>query len=117
MDAFTPLPPLPTDHTTPERRHPPGCDTITLVLQSGALGAYQAMHEAGLEPDTVAGVSIGSINAAIIAGNPPERRRLQLRDFRETATACPVSLLPPVGDAAHQPGAGRWPAAAHQPGA
>lgn len=50
---------------------------IALVLQGGgALGAYQvgvyeALHDAGLEPDWVAGVSIGGINAAIIAGNPP----------------------------------------------
>ena len=59
---------------------PDGCDQVALVLQGGgALGAYQAgvyqaLHEAGLEPDRVAGVSIGGINGAIIAGNPPERR-------------------------------------------
>ena len=83
---------------------PPGCDTIALVLQGGgALGAYQAgvyqaLHEAGLRPDSVAGVSIGAINAAIIAGNPPERRVERLRDFWETITARPVSLLPLKGD-------------------
>ena len=54
---------------------PERCDRIALVLQGGgALGAYQAgvyeaLHEAGIEPDWVAGVSIGAINAAIIAGN------------------------------------------------
>ena len=66
--------------SVPPRRSslPPNCDQIALVLQGGgALGAYQAgvyegLHEAGLEPGWVAGVSIGSINAAIIAGNPPE---------------------------------------------
>ena len=96
--------PLPA--TTPAHKpwRPPGCNTIALVLQGGgALGAYQAgvyqaMHEAGLRPDSVAGVSIGAINAAIIAGNPPERRVERLRDFWETITARPVSLLPLKGD-------------------
>ena len=56
---------------------PERCDRIALVLQGGgALGAYQAgvyqaLHEAGIEPDWVSGVSIGAINSAIIAGNPP----------------------------------------------
>lgn len=60
---------------------------IVLVLQGGgALGAYQvgvyqALHEAGVEPDWVIGTSIGAINGAIIAGNPPERRMDQLREF------------------------------------
>ena len=51
---------------------------IVLVLQGGgALGAYQAgvyqaMHEAGIEPDWVIGTSIGAINASLIAGNAPE---------------------------------------------
>ncbi len=54
---------------------PERCDRVALVLQGGgALGAYQAgvyqaLHEAGIEPDWVSGVSIGAINAAIIAGN------------------------------------------------
>ena len=53
---------------------------IVLVLQGGgALGAYQvgvyqALHEAGVEPDWVIGTSIGAINASLIAGNPVERR-------------------------------------------
>jgi NTE family protein len=60
---------------------------IVLVLQGGgALGAYQAgvyqaLHEAGLEPDWVIGTSIGAINAAIIAGNAPEDRVERLRAF------------------------------------
>ncbi len=60
---------------------------IVLVLQGGgALGAYQAgvyqaMHEAGLEPDWVIGTSIGAINASIIAGNTPEKRIIRLREF------------------------------------
>src|SRR3954452_8972988 len=60
---------------------------IVLVLQGGgALGAYQvgvyqALHEAGIEPDWVVGTSIGAINASIIAGNPPEERLPRLREF------------------------------------
>ncbi|GAA6121766.1 patatin-like phospholipase family protein [Acidovorax sp. FG27] len=58
-----------------------------LVLQGGgALGAYQAgvyeaMHEADPRLDWVAGVSIGAINAALIAGNAPEHRVARLREF------------------------------------
>lgn len=64
-----------------------------LVLQGGgALGAYQAgayeaLSAAGLEPDWVAGISIGAINAAIIAGNAPERRTARLRAFWETVSS------------------------------
>jgi NTE family protein len=60
---------------------------VVLVLQGGgALGAYQvgvyqALHEAGIEPDWVIGTSIGAINGAIIAGNPPHRRLERLRLF------------------------------------
>ncbi|MFO1313261.1 MAG: patatin-like phospholipase family protein [Burkholderiales bacterium] len=60
---------------------------VVLVLQGGgALGAYQvgvyqAMHEAGIEPDWVIGTSIGAINAALIAGNDPSRRLERLRTF------------------------------------
>jgi len=60
---------------------------VVLVLQGGgALGAYQvgvyeALHEAGIEPDWVIGTSIGAINAALIAGNAPEIRMHRLRDF------------------------------------
>jgi len=60
---------------------------IVLVLQGGgALGAYQAgvfeaLHEAGVEPDWVIGTSIGAINAAIIAGNTHGDRLARLREF------------------------------------
>src|SRR5271168_177518 len=60
---------------------------IALVFQGGgALGAYQggvyqALHEAGIEPDWVIGTSIGAINGAIIAGNEPGRRLERLREF------------------------------------
>ena len=62
-------------------------DQTVLVLQGGgALGAYQAgayevLHENGVEPDWIAGISIGAINAAIIAGNAPEDRIPHLRAF------------------------------------
>ena len=57
----------------------------------GALGAYQAgvyeaLHEAGIEPDWVSGVSIGAINAAIIAGNRREQRLERLRTFWDRIT-------------------------------
>ncbi len=60
---------------------------IVLVLQGGgALGAYQAgvyqaLHEAGIEPDWVIGTSIGAINASLIAGNRPAERLAKLREF------------------------------------
>jgi len=60
---------------------------VVLVLQGGgALGAYQvgvyeALHEAGIEPDWVIGTSIGAINAALIAGNPLEQRMERLNAF------------------------------------
>ena len=53
---------------------------VVLVLQGGgALGAYQAgvyqaLHEAGVEPDWIVGTSIGAINASLIAGNEPAQR-------------------------------------------
>jgi NTE family protein len=74
-----------------ERRLPFEC--VALVLQGGgALGAYQAgvyeaLTEAGIHPDWVAGISIGAINCALIAGNPPERRVDRLRAFWESITA------------------------------
>ena len=66
-----------------------------LVLQGGgALGAYQAGVLEGLRglghgPEWVAGISIGAINAALIAGNPPERRVERLREFWEGVTSFP----------------------------
>jgi NTE family protein len=87
---------------------PPGCDRIALVLQGGgALGAYQAgvyqaLHEAGLWPDSVAGVSIGGINGAIIAGNQPEHRLAKLREFWETVTAGRGWPFLPEGDDARK---------------
>ena len=76
-------------------RRPP-FDRIALLLQGGgALGAYQGgvyqgLAEADLHPDWVAGISIGAINAALIAGNPPEARVEKLRSFWEMVTADPL---------------------------
>ncbi|RME65801.1 MAG: patatin-like phospholipase family protein [Alphaproteobacteria bacterium] len=82
---------------------------VALVLQGGgALGSYQAgVYEALADspylPDWVAGISIGGVNAAIIAGNAPENRTAALRDFWETVTA-PTAWWPrrpdgPLADA------------------
>ncbi|WP_303809417.1 patatin-like phospholipase family protein [Sandarakinorhabdus limnophila] len=75
-----------------------------LVLQGGgALGSYQAGVFAGLDdmgycPKAVAGISIGAINGALIAGNPPERRRERLMTFWERVTGGPgLDFLFPPG--------------------
>lgn len=67
-------------------------ETILVLQGGGALGAYQGgvyqgLAEAGEAPDWIAGISIGAINAALIAGNPPERRLSQIRAFWEKITA------------------------------
>ena len=75
---------------------------VVLALQGGgALGAYQvgvyqAMHEAGVEPDWVIGTSIGAINGAIIAGNEPRYRMDRLRQFwhRMEQNALGFSAMP-----------------------
>ena len=73
-----------------------------LVLQGGgALGAYQGgvyegLAEADFRPDWIAGISIGALNAALIAGNAREDRLSRLRTFWETASAgLPFSLQMP----------------------
>ncbi len=79
-------------------------DKIALVLQGGgALGSYQAgvyeaLSQAGYLPDWVAGISIGGINAAIIAGNPPETRVAQLRAFWEQITGSAKGWPSGAGD-------------------
>jgi NTE family protein len=79
-------------HVTTTQRHLP-FECVALVLQGGgALGAYQAgvyeaLAEASIHPDWIAGVSIGGINAAIIAGNPVNSRIDHLRDFWTLVTS------------------------------
>src|SRR6478735_48583 len=81
---------------------------VVLVLQGGgALGAYQvgvyqALHEAGIEPDWVIGTSIGAINAALICGNEPAHRLDRLHRFwdRVEQKGFAPSSLDPFGIAA-----------------
>jgi NTE family protein len=93
----------------------PPFEQIALLLQGGgALGAYQAgvyeaLSETGILPDWVAGISIGAINAALIAGNSPEARVDRLRAFWESVTSPPWALagngwagLPASGDLARE---------------
>jgi NTE family protein len=93
MPSHQPL--LRETHITTER---PPFERIALVLQGGgALGAYQggvyqALAEAKLQPDWVAGISIGAINSALIAGNPPEKRVERLREFWETVSNPPLGV-------------------------
>ncbi len=66
--------------------------TVLVLQGGGALGAYQAgvyatLAESGCAPTWLAGISIGAINAALIAGNPPERRVDRLRAFWEMASS------------------------------
>lgn len=77
-------------------------DVVALVLQGGgALGAYQAgvyegLHEAGIRPNWLAGISIGALNAAIIAGSPEAERIERLREFWESICAAPIAW--PAGE-------------------
>ena len=60
---------------------------VVLVLQGGGAlgsyqaGVYQALQDAGVEPDWIVGTSIGAINASLIAGNAPEDRLARLAEF------------------------------------
>ncbi|MDF7774659.1 patatin-like phospholipase family protein [Sphingomonas sp. AOB5] len=83
-------------------------ETVALVLQGGgALGSYQAgvieaLGEAQIDVGWVAGISIGAVNAAIFAGNPPERRCERLKAFWDTATSALPSFPILSGDAARE---------------
>ncbi|VFU08112.1 patatin-like phospholipase family protein [Methylocella tundrae] len=107
------MPPIPApklkSHIAKDR---PPFDRIALLLQGGgALGSYQAgvyeaLSEANVEPDWVAGISIGSMNSALIAGNAPELRVARLRQFWEEITTSPFSIpfmqsFKPKGDYVH----------------
>lgn len=79
-------------HLAPAKRRLP-FECVTLLLQGGgALGAYQggvyeALAENSIHPDWIAGISIGAINGAIIAGNPPHSRVDRLREFWTQVTS------------------------------
>jgi NTE family protein len=89
-----------TQQSSPEATAFGKHDRRVLVMQGGgALGAYQAgvyegLVEAGFAPNWVAGVSIGAINAALIAGNSPERRIERLREFWNRVSAHAPFILP-----------------------
>jgi len=82
-----------------KRRLPFEC--TALVLQGGgALGSYQAgvyhaLAEAAICPDWVAGVSIGAVNSALIAGNPPKKRVEKLQEFWEAVSSPPLGPFDP----------------------
>ena len=83
-------------------------DCVILVLQGGgALGAYQAgvfegMTEANYLPDWITGVSMGAINGALIAGNPPGRRIERLRAFWDRVSSGVSVAAPPFLSALHR---------------
>jgi NTE family protein len=97
MMTVMPSGPLPLRKTHVMSERPP-FERIALVLQGGgALGAYQggvyqALAEAHLHPDWIGGISIGAINSALIAGNPPEKRVEALREFWETVSTPPMGV-------------------------
>ncbi|WP_035683763.1 patatin-like phospholipase family protein [Bradyrhizobium sp. Cp5.3] len=69
---------------------------VVLVLQGGGAlgsyqaGVYQALHEAGIEPDWIIGTSIGAINASLIAGNEPQDRLSRLKEFWKRMEQNPI---------------------------
>ena len=69
---------------------------VVLVLQGGGAlgsyqaGVYQALHEAGIEPDWIIGTSIGAINASLIAGNEPQNRLPRLQEFWKRVEQSPI---------------------------
>src|ERR1700761_9616782 len=88
-----------TDDNHPDHPTTPAQAKRVLVLQGGGAlgsyqaGAYQALCHHGFEPEWVAGISIGAINAAIIAGNEPAKRVERLKEFWQMVSA-PVPWNP-----------------------
>lgn len=93
-----PTAPLEKSAPSPHQTQIDAYDIVALVLQGGgALGSYQAgvydgLAKANIHPNWVAGISIGALNAAIIAGNPPEKRVDQLHSF--WTSICQQPVLP-----------------------
>ncbi len=87
------------DHPHPAPARMPAEAQRVLVLQGGGAlgsyqaGAYQALCHHDFEPEWIAGISIGAINAAIIAGNPREKRVERLKEFWEMVSS-PVPWTP-----------------------
>jgi NTE family protein len=77
------------DLSNPEHSRTPAQAQRVLVLQGGGAlgsyqaGAFQALCRSGFEPEWIAGISIGAVNAAIIAGNEQEKRIDRLKEFWE----------------------------------
>src|SRR3546814_12966627 len=76
---------------------------VALLLQGGgALGSFQAgvyqrLDELGIDVSWVAGISIGAVNAAIIAGNPPHKRLARPKKFWLTVSGgMPNVVLPEI---------------------
>ncbi|MDO9062554.1 MAG: patatin-like phospholipase family protein, partial [Bradyrhizobium sp.] len=88
-----------TDNPHRARARTPAEAQRVLVLQGGGAlgsyqaGAYQALCHHDFEPEWIAGISIGAINAAIIAGNPREKRVERLKEFWQMVSA-PVPWHP-----------------------
>ena len=91
-------------HRTRSAKTMPLPDSVALVLQGGgALGSYQAgVYEAlvgqGIAIDRIAGISIGAVNAALIAGNTPERRLERLSEFWNRVSSWLPSMPIPGDD-------------------
>jgi NTE family protein len=85
----------------PSRHRKPTC---VLVLQGGGalgayhIGAYQALAEHQFEPDWFCGISIGAINAAVLAGNPAETRLTRIEALWRAISR--PDLLPPFDNVA-----------------
>ncbi|MBX9842803.1 MAG: patatin-like phospholipase family protein [Xanthobacteraceae bacterium] len=89
-----------SSHAVPKQLHRADArfeQTVLLLQGGGALGSYQAgvyqaLAEANLHPGWVAGISIGAVNSALIAGNPPDQRVERLREFWETVCTSPLGV-------------------------
>ncbi len=92
-DAAAPVQPGASE-ADPRLRPDPRLHRVLVLQGGGALGSYQAgvceaLQAADIEPQWVTGISIGAINAALIAGNPPERCVERMRAFWEQASSGP----------------------------
>lgn len=89
-----------TDDPAPART-PARAERVLVLQGGGALGsyqagAYQALCHCDFEPDWIAGISIGAINAAIIAGNEPAKRVTRLKEFWQTVSSAAPWVPVPI---------------------